>query len=148
MLDAPSERVWASIVTMEGVNHELGPYLRMTLPREARHKTIDDVPLGRVAFHSWILLGGVVPMDRHALKLVELTPGVGFLEQSTSWLQRAWRHERRLTPVAPGRTRIVDRLVPEPRIASIAPLARRLVGAIFRHRHRRLHAAFGGSFEG
>ena len=32
-LAAPAEQVWAAAVSEEGINHELGPWLRMTMPK-------------------------------------------------------------------------------------------------------------------
>jgi ligand-binding SRPBCC domain-containing protein len=138
---ASPQRVWAHASTMEGVNAELRPFVRMRVPREARGLTIADAPLGEVAFHSLLLAGGVLPFDRHDLRLVRVDatpPRLGFLEQSTSLLQRRWEHER--TIVADGQGSLVtDRVVFEPRIGS-ARLVRPVVAALFRHRHRRLSA--------
>ncbi len=94
-------------------------------------------------FKSWVLLLGVVPVDRHALALTRVTEGTGFVEDSTSWLQRRWRHERTLTDANDGRCTVADRLTIEPRIAMAAPLVRTIVHAAFTHRHRRLRAGLG-----
>ena len=137
-LAASPERVWAHATTMEGVNAELRPFVRMHVPREARGLTIDDAPLGEVAFHSLLLAGGVVPFDRHALTLAEVEPGRRFWERSSSWLQRRWEHERTIAGDGAG-SLVTDRLVVEPRLAP-AWMARPIVAALFRHRHRRLRS--------
>ena len=93
---------------------------------------------GRVLFKSWLLAFGLVPFDRHALAFARVTPGSGFVEESTSWLQRRWRHERTLTERATDRCVVRDRLCVEPRIALTAPIVRAAVRAIFEHRHARL----------
>jgi ligand-binding SRPBCC domain-containing protein len=143
-LEAPSAPVWASISTMGGVNYELLPLVRMTYPRQADAMQIADAPLGEVAFHSYVMLFGVLPLDRHALTLQEILPGSGFIEDSTSLLQRRWRHERRIVPDGQTRCLLSDDLIFEPRLALFTPLIRRIVRAVFDHRHSRLHKKFGG----
>ena len=104
-----------------------------------------DVPLGEVLFHSWLLAGGVVPFDRHSLVLTSITDGVGFVEESTTWLQRRWRHERTLEDLSSGGTRITDQVVVVPRLGLARPVTARVVGRTFAHRHRRLVARFGAA---
>ncbi len=96
------EPLWAVISTMDGVNAELAPWVRMSVPAQARGKSLDGVPVGEVAFDSWLLALGVVPFDRHQLRLVEVEPGRRFLERSSSALQRVWQHERTLLEIAGG----------------------------------------------
>jgi ligand-binding SRPBCC domain-containing protein len=69
--------------------------------------------------------------------------GRGFVEESTSWVQRRWRHERTLVDAAGGGTTVTDRLVVRPRVALARPVVGAIVGALFRHRHRRLRRRFG-----
>lgn len=139
-LAAPYDQVWAAVTTLEGVNRELSPWVRMTSPPAARGKSLVDAPLGEVAFTSTLLGLGVLPFDRHALRLETAEPG-HFLERSSSLLQRSWEHERWVEPVAGG-TRVRDRLRIEPRLAPAA-LVRRVVRALFDWRHRKLRARFG-----
>ena len=138
---APADAVWRHATTMEGVNFELRPLVRMTAPREARDGTIADLPLGEVGFRSVILAGGVLPIDLHSLTLVEWEDG-RFLERSHSLLQRTWEHERTVR-AQPGGSVVNDRLRIEPRVRFAAPLVKRIATATFRHRHRRLSARFG-----
>jgi hypothetical protein len=139
-LAAPRADVAAVVSTMDGVNAELRPCVRMTFP--ARWARLDGAPVDRLLFRSWLLLFGVLPVDRHALRLAAITPGEGFVEESTSWLQRRWRHQRRLADL-PGGCRVEDHLVVQPRLRLAEPLVRLIVGAVFRHRHRRLASRFG-----
>ncbi len=143
-LAAPRAQVWSEVATMAGVNDELAPWVRMTFP--ADRTQLDDRPVvaGEVVLRSTLLAGGVVPFDRHRLAFESVTPGVGFVEESTSLLQRRWRHERTLSDAEDGGCVVVDRIVARPRLALAAPLVRRLVAATFRHRHRRLQARHGG----
>lgn len=128
--------VFRVIRTMEGVNRELRPWIRMTFP--PRHATLLDEESQGVSFASWLLALGVVPFDRHRLTLERIYQGpevYGFDEESTSWLQRRWRHERRVV-AAPGGCEVIDRLVVVPRVGVVAPIVRRIVQALFEHRHR------------
>jgi ligand-binding SRPBCC domain-containing protein len=133
---ADARRVWAHARTMAGVNAELAPFVRMTVPKRARGLAVDDAPLGEVALRSVLLAFGVVPFDRHSLRLTAVVPGRGFQERSTSVLQRRWDHDRTLTPDGAG-TVVTDRVTFVPRMGG-AGLAAPLVRALFAHRHRRL----------
>lgn len=140
---ADREAVWCSISTMAGVNHELRPALVMTSPRG--HETLPtEVIPGRVVFVSWLLLFGLLPFDRHALAFERVDDGFGFIEESTSWLHRRWRHERTLTALDGG-CRVVDDLVVEARLGFSRPLTAAVVRRLFEHRHRRLARRFGNS---
>ena len=142
-------RVWARVVTPEGINHELGPWMRMTMPRSLRGKTIADVEAGQRLGRSWLLLFGVIPFDYDDLALAELEPGRRFLERSTMLSMRRWEHERTVEAVGEGRCEVTDRVAFELRrgLASMpgsARLTRAILTRMFAHRHRRLAAYFGG----
>ena len=146
MLDRPAADVWARAVTEEGINDELRPWLRMTMPRGLRGKTIDEVEVGAELGRSWILLGRVLPVDYDDLRLVELEPGRRFLERSRMLAFAVWQHERLIEPEGEGRCRITDRLgfelrAPLQRVPGLARLATAIVAFLFRHRHRRLRSA-------
>jgi ligand-binding SRPBCC domain-containing protein len=144
-LAASRHRVWSSVSTMDGVNAELMPLVRMTYPPE--RWSLDDQRLepGVELFRSWLLVAGFIPFDRHVLTLVEVDPGAGFVEESRSWLQRRWRHERTLEDLPGGHTRVTDRVVATPVLGVARPLVGMLVPAVFRHRHRRLRRRFGST---
>jgi len=127
---------------MPGINHELGPWMRMTSPRGAE-LSADAVPLGRRWFRSWILLFGVLPFDYDDLCVDRLDPGRGFLERSKMLSAPRWEHERTLEPLSGRRTRVTDRVVFVPRVGATSRLHRAVIAATFRHRHRRLRAHFG-----
>jgi ligand-binding SRPBCC domain-containing protein len=143
VVDAAAAAVWARAMTPEGINGELRPLLRMTLPRRARGVSIDEVPIGEVVGRSWILLFGVLPVEYDDLRLVELEPGRRFLERSSMATLRVWQHERIVEPDGERSCRVTDRLGLELRrplaaIPGAGRLARAIVAALFRHRHRRL----------
>jgi ligand-binding SRPBCC domain-containing protein len=145
LLSAAPAEVWDRAVTEEGINHELAPVLRMTMPPGLRDKTIDDVEVGVPLGRSWILLAGLLPVDYDDLMLVELEPGRRFVERSRTLAFSIWRHERVIERDGRG-SRVTDRLGFELKrplgwIPGSARLAAAIVGALFRHRHRRLRAA-------
>ena len=141
-LPAAAEDVWARAVTPEGINDELRPLLRMTMPRSLRGRTISEVPLGEPLGRSWILLFGLVPVDYDDLGLAERGPGFRFLERSTMLTMGSWEHERTVRPVGEG-CEVTDRLTfqlrrPLAAVPGSARLARAIVARLFAHRHRRL----------
>jgi ligand-binding SRPBCC domain-containing protein len=128
-VDAPPDAVWARARTLAGVNDELRPLVRMTAP--SRDATIDDAP-----FTSVMLAGGLLPFDLHFLKIAEVRER-GFLERSSSLLQRRWEHERTVEPEGQG-SRVTDRVTFEPRLPGAAVVTTPLVAKVFEHRHKRL----------
>jgi len=142
-LDAPTERVWKWVVTADGVNDELRPWMRMTVPGGG-DIDLDSVEVGKPIGRSWVLFLGLIPIDYDEINLVELDSGRGFVERSKMLSQRAWEHIRTIEPDAGGSV-ITDRVAWEPRLPIPARALRPLFGAIFRHRHRRLRRRFGGS---
>ena len=45
IVDAPAEQVWARVVTPEGINDELRPWMTMSMPRGKESLTVDDIPV-------------------------------------------------------------------------------------------------------
>ncbi len=149
MVERPANVVWERAVTEEGINEELAPILRMTMPKGLAGKTVDTVEVGVPLGRSWILLGGLLPVDYDDLRLAELEPGRRFLERSRTLSFSVWQHERIVEPEGEGRCRVTDRLGFELKrgvawIPGAARLAGAVVGFLFRHRHRRLVRAHGG----
>jgi ligand-binding SRPBCC domain-containing protein len=140
---APPEAVWERAMSAEGINAELGPWLRMTVPRGMESLDLHGLapgPLGR----SWLLLFGLLPFDYDDIGLERIEPGRGFLERSTMLSQRLWEHERTIDPDADGAV-LTDRLAWELRVPLPGAVLRPLVAALFAHRHRRLRRHFGGA---
>ena len=88
----------------------------------------------------WLLLFGLIPVDRSDLTLMEIEPGRRFLEQSPMLGMKLWRHERIIVPVSGGAT-VTDRLEFAPRFAS--GLVCWFVRLFFNHRHAVLRRRFG-----
>lgn len=142
-IPASADAVWARAVRLEGINHELGPWMRMTMPRGLRGKTIADIEPPARPGRSWLLFLGLIPFDYDDLGIVELGPGHRFLERSTMLSMRTWEHERTVTGLGEGACEVTDRVAGElRRPLAWAPGADRAVGAllgrVFARRHRRL----------
>lgn len=144
-LSAPAKVVWAHASSMAGVNAGLAP-ISMTHPPSLSHLPDDltdgDPRLGQTLFTS-ILKLGPLPFDRHALALVDVVPGRSFQEDSSSWINRRWRHRREIRPLPDGGCELTDLLEVTPRLPGSGPLTRWLVTRIFDRRHRYLRDRFG-----
>jgi hypothetical protein len=144
-LAAGPAAVWERAMSAEGINAELGPLLRMTVPRGLESLDLHGLgpgPLGR----SWLLLFGLIPIDYDEIGLERVEPGRGFLERSTMLSQRLWEHERTIEAGEGGSTTVLsDRLAWEPRLPLPGLALRPLIAAVFRHRHRQLRRHFGGA---
>jgi ligand-binding SRPBCC domain-containing protein len=142
-LPAATAAVWERVIRPDGINHEMQPWMRMSMPRRAAGLTVETLPLGRPIGRAWLRLFGLIPFDFDYLTVVEVEAGVRFLERSTMLSMRRWEHERTLTPIADG-TRVLDRVTLQPRlpIPGVTLLLARVVDVFFKHRQRRLHAYF------
>lgn len=139
-LPAPLTEVWQKVSTMNGVNAELTPLVRMTAPEEMQRLPFTQVETGKTLLASWLLLFGILPFDRHRLRLNEVWEG-GFREHSSSLVQRTWRHERTLVPTESGCT-LTDRVQFEPRVPVLGYPLLPVIRFVFRHRHQRLRQWF------
>jgi hypothetical protein len=145
----PAAQVWQRAVSEPGINDELRPLLRMTMPPGLRGRTIDEVEVGVTLGRSWILLGGLLPVDYDDLCLTELEPGYRFLERSRTLSFRVWQHERTIEALDERSCRVSDRLGFELRrglawVPGSARIAAAIVAFLFRHRHRRLAKHWSG----
>jgi hypothetical protein len=134
--------VWQHVTTPQGINGELFPWLRMTVPAVLRGKSIDQLPLGRRLGRSWFLALGIFPVDFDDITLAEVGPGFRFKETSRMLGIRTWVHERTLRDVGGG-CEVHDTLTFELRSPGRwLPGWQRIVGGmlrfLFRHRHARL----------
>jgi ligand-binding SRPBCC domain-containing protein len=143
-VDAPTEQVWSRVVTPEGINDELRPWMTMSMPRGTESLTVDNIPIGTPIGRCWMRLFGVIPIDYDLLTITELTPGRGFDERSTMMSMRQWRHERTIMPDVNGKTLVRDRLTFELRamLRPLTPVFAAGIGVLFAHRHRRLQRHF------
>jgi hypothetical protein len=144
-LSAEPSQVLARIATLEWVNGELRPWLTMTVPERWRGRSLFEAPVGEPLLRSWLLLGGIVPIDFDDIMLESSDPTSGFQESSTMLSMKVWRHERRVLATSTGGSRVIDRLELVPRIPGTGWLLQRVVRQLFEHRHRRLRRAFGSA---
>lgn len=133
---------WQTAGTLDGVNAELGPWVQMSCPPAFRTTPMAQWPTGQGLFASWILLGGLLPVDRHHFKLKAVAPGEGFEETSSTWTYRLWHHQRRTTATPDGCV-VEDRLQVHSHLPGLAWLLWPVVRAVFRHRHRQLRQRWG-----
>src|SRR3546814_17906937 len=71
-LAAEPPSVWLHATQMRGVNAELSPLVRMSVPQAYACLTLRDAPQGSLLFKSWLLLFGILPFDHHALRIEKL----------------------------------------------------------------------------
>jgi ligand-binding SRPBCC domain-containing protein len=134
--------VWAAVTRPETVNYELGPWLRMTVPRGARELNIASAPIGVPLGRAWVLLFGVLPVDYDDLTLAAVGPGPRFHERSPMLNCRQWTHRRSIDATLNGCV-VTDRVSFQPRWFMSGRLYKAIARQIFRHRHRRLRQRFG-----
>jgi ligand-binding SRPBCC domain-containing protein len=146
VIDAPADQVWARVVTPEGINDEVRPWMTMSMPRGAESFTVDNVPIGTPIGRAWLRLFGVLPFDYDRLTIAELEPGRSFDEQSTMMSMRRWRHQRSVTPDGDSKAVVHDRITFQLRIPlrPATPIVAAGLRALFGHRHRRLQRHFTG----
>lgn len=125
---------------MEGILREMHPWLRMTAPRGVANLRDVEMRPGTRLFRSRLYLFCMIPCGISDLTLLELTDGVGFVEQSPMTGMRSWRHARTIEPQASGCT-LRDELTFEPIFggAIVAWFVRRM----FTHRHAVLRRNLG-----
>ncbi len=143
IIDAPAEQVWARVVTPDGINDELWPWMTMSMPRGAKDLTVDTIPVGTPVGRCWMRLFGVVPIDYDLLTVEKLLPGRGFYEESTMMSMRRWRHERTITPDG-DKSVVRDRITFQMRLPlrPATPIMAVALRALFGHRQRRLQCYF------
>lgn len=140
-LNVPPKEFWGA-QSLATVNYELGPWIHMTTPAAWRGVKLKDWQGDGPLFKSWVLLLGVVPLDRHAFGSLDISQSMRFVELSSSWVNQVWRHERVVTKV-PGGCEVVDRVSFTPRLPFVAGLLHPIYVLVFRHRHARLRARHG-----
>jgi len=124
------------LLTMNGVNRELGPLIRTTAPPTWQAKQISEWSAQQPLFASWIFVLGILPIDRHSFYF-EAIGEWSFSEASSSWTNRVWRHRRQITE-ADSSTVVEDQVCFEPRLRVLQPVLARIYKLVFEHRHRRL----------
>lgn len=137
---AGQQAVWDRVVTPDGINDEMRPWMTMSVPRGASDLSIATLEVGAPIGKAWLRLFGVLPFDYDDLSIVELEPGRRFREESTMLSMRRWVHDRTVEASGIDRSVVTDRVELTPRwwLRPAGPVLRRLMNAFFGHRHRRL----------
>jgi hypothetical protein len=130
-------------LTLNGVNAELSPLVRMMAPAAFAQRPLQEWPERQHLFTSWILLLGVLPVDRHAFYLHSVMPGKGFVETSSSTINALWKHERTILPIEAG-CRVTDAVEYRCRLPLLGYLLKPVYTLVFWHRHRYLRSRYGG----
>lgn len=138
-LESEAEVVWEGISSLEGVNLEMGPWLRMTAPAGAG---LADATGGQTLNLALSGPGGL-PLGNYPLDLNEFEEGRGFLEQTWMFPFLLWQHERVIESGGDGLTFVTDRLGWSWRASILDRLVAVGVRAFFGHRHRRLRRIYG-----
>ena len=138
---APPDEVWERVTSPEGVNDELRPWLKMTVPPGWRERSIGDVEPPEDLGRSWLLAFGLLPIDYDRIGIAEIGER-RFQEDSTMLTMSVWRHERVVTPEGGG-SRVTDTLEMRARwplrwVPRFTLAYSLVVGRLFAHRHRRL----------
>ncbi|GAA3966087.1 hypothetical protein [Allohahella marinimesophila] len=129
-------------LNMAGVNEEIAPFLKMTAPAGWATRPIEAWPERTSLFSSWILLFGIVPLDKHTFFFRSIDPASGFSESSSSLMHSCWEHQREIDG-SEFACRISDTVNFKCRVPGLAVLLAPIYRAVFRHRHRRLRMRYG-----
>lgn len=132
------------ILTMRGVNAELSPLIRMTVPPEWSKRAVIEWPTGRVLFSSWLLLFGAIPVDRHTFFLKSTDPQRGFVEESSSLTNKLWCHRRDIDQCG-ATCRVTDTVEFKCRLPLLEYVLAPVYRFVFSHRHKVLRANYGRS---
>ena len=115
------------------------PYIHLTYPKE-------KADLGEISVSafivSFIFLFGFIPMGVHFLRLDSLEIGVSFCENSTTLLNKYWKHRRSLRQVSKEYTEVTDSVEFESRLPFIGYLLLPVIEFIFQHRHTKILILF------
>ena len=131
------------VLTMQGVNNELLPLVKMTAPAKWQQTPISRWPTLKRLFSSWLLLFRCIPIDYHHFMLQEVRED-GFREASSSLMNAVWQHERKISAQTDGRAQVEDHVRYRARLPLMGWLLKPIYQAVFRHRHRRLQKCYGG----
>ncbi len=122
--------------SMNGVNFELSPLVRMTSPRCYSDMSILEWPRNQHVFTSVLLLFSAIPVDYHKFIFVALEQD-GFEERSSTLMNKEWFHKR--TIIASGEASlVVDKVSYQSRLPFVGLLMKPLYKFIFERRHKRL----------
>lgn len=146
VVEGSADLVWQRVTSQDGINDEMGPYLRMTMPRSFRGRSIGNVTPGTRIGRSHLLLFGFLPVGVDDITIAGIEPGRMFREESRMTGMRIWVHHRTLEPTndaAGEKTIVTDEITVAPQaplqfIPGWGALVSTVLRGFFAHRHRRL----------
>lgn len=137
------QEVSSELLTMKGVNYELMPLIRMSMPPDHLSKSIVKWPVGSVIFTSTVFLFGIIPVDKHKFRLVK-TDQFGIEERSTALSNLEWNHLRQITHTN-EHTEISDVVEFKPILQISGYFMLPIYKSIFKHRHKRIMKKYAQS---
>ena len=132
----------SGLLTLDGVNRELSPLIRMTAPPEWSNRPIFEWPTGRVIFSSWLLLFGLIPIDRHKFFFQSIDRQRGFAEESSSLTNKLWHHRRDIDRNGTS-CRVTDTVEFQCRLPLLEFILAPVYRFVFKHRHKVLRSCYG-----
>ena len=114
----------------------------MTAPEAWRDKLITQWPAQQPLFSSWVLLFSVLPIDRHSFYCDAIDPASGFRENSSTWTNKHWQHQRTIREAQPG-CEVTDTVQYESRLPLIGALFKPVYRWVFARRHQFLRRNYG-----
>ena len=144
-LHAPRREVWARVTTHGGRQPRAGARDAHDLPApmldslDARRRRA----LGGRSVRCWISSRACIPFDYDELMLVELGPGLRFLERSPMGSMRPVEHERTCVDPAATAARSPTGSPSSRGSPALGGPLRPVCERFFAHRHRRLRRRFG-----
>lgn len=141
-LNAPQQVVWEWATSVQGIQNEMMPLMKMTMPKSVTSLSEVEPTLNEPLFRSWILLLGIIPVDYSYVTLIEYESGQSFVEESRMGQFRLWRHARRVDvcETNPDACVIHDTLTFQPKCLIAINIW--MVNTLFKHRHRQLKKRF------
>ena len=140
-LNVTADTLWQWIISKKGINTELSPILKMTSLDRFNIKHKDQLKLGQPMTISWIMLFGIIPIDRSKITLMAIEEGKYFIEQSPMIGMKLWRHKRSITEFATKGSVLIDELDFEPRFFKSVIIW--FIKKLFENRHQQLKRIFG-----
>ena len=128
--------------SMEGVNFELFPWIRLTYPKGSYLFKKNIKPPGQFLFRSLTLFLGIVPIDLHSFYFYSLDFDGHFVEMSNSLVFKQWNHTRIISSIDGG-SLLEDYLEFSPRLVLFRKLVKFLINRVFLHRHNKIKKKFG-----
>jgi len=134
-------KLYRELLTINGVNRELAPYINMSAPKQWRAKQISEWPVGAFFFNSRVTLFGLIPIDSHRFKFSEVSES-GFSESSKTLMNKEWNHTRSIVAAGSG-SKVKDLIEYKSKLSIVGIILMPVFKAIFKHRHKKLKAKYG-----